>query len=104
MSTFGAVLSDAPVRRKGWFGSAATFVFSGEEIYRRAENGNDFYIAVTRSDVTIGGPAAAIFITDGMQRVISEPCATFGSPAFVSGTAGAPVIDLELYCLIVSRE
>jgi hypothetical protein len=106
-STFGAVLGDAPVRRKGrqgWFGSASTFVLRGDEVYRRGPDRNDMYIAVMRTDLTIGGPEAAIFLTDGMQRVISEPCATFGSPAFVTGTAGARVLDVELYCLDIKTD
>jgi hypothetical protein len=98
----GAVLSDPPVRsghQRTYFGSGVTFVFQGEKVYRRDPPGNDRFICVGTDAIIIGGPDAAVFLPDGMKRVVSGTCETFGSPPLTRGSGGDRVLDVELYAL-----
>jgi hypothetical protein len=97
----GALLSDPPLPSVGRrsFGRATTFVFRGNEAFRANPPGNDRFMAVEADSITVGAPKAAIFLPDGMERVGSQECETFGSPSLVKGAAGDRVIEVELYAL-----
>jgi hypothetical protein len=97
---FGAVLSDPLVHKSihdGFYGKPSTFVFNGmtNEVYKMKRNSR--FISVSEKTVQIGSPRAAVFIQDGMERVISEYCETFESPPFVDGDGGECVLDVEYY-------
>jgi hypothetical protein len=61
-------------------------------------------MCISADAILIGGPEPAIFLPDGMNRVVSAPCETFGSPPLTRGSGGDLVVEVELYALQMAQE
>jgi hypothetical protein len=99
----GAFLSDAPAVGKGiYYGRPSTFVFDcgSGDVYRSAQT-NTMYMAVSTTEIMVGGPRPALFIMDEFKTLVSHPCDTFASPALVGEPSGDPIHALEVFRLVI---
>ena len=105
---FGAVISDrlnVETAPGGFYGRSMMFVFDGrtQEPFKIARPPNALFMSVKEDELVIGGPEPALCITDGMRKLISRDCETFGSPAFVENPEGDEIVAVELYSLCTVR-
>jgi hypothetical protein len=98
----GAFLSDAPVVRPGYYGRLSTFIFDCRQFAPyKATAANDKIMAVTTTDISIGGPEPAILLMDEFKTLISHHCETFDSPPFTLNAGGDPIYAVEAFRLVM---
>ena len=106
----GAFLSDPlnpDISSRGrFYGRPINFVFKCNPlmVFKCNEVVNTMFQSVTSDTISIGGPRAAIFIQDGFRHMISEKCETFGSPSFTTSETDYPILNVELYQLLIPSQ
>ena len=107
--TIGAFLGD-PINPemcvKGrYYGKPYAFVFTSDPltIFRKEKPENVLFQSTTKTSFSIGGPRPAIHIEEGFSVLNSERCDTFGSPSFTECPNGDPILDVEIYQLVVPQ-